>query len=141
MVQMKCWRCLRFDSIHFSLSCFWSELSENVKKGPFMCAVISPPDHLPPPAVLVCLNVTLEYREKSITKLSILPPYSYLTLSTAPAPVLGTICRMNLFCPVKRWNRRFRMLLQRWMLSSSYIPVKWSEKKSVCLFTTDCIIS
>lgn len=73
------------------------------KKVPFKCAMISPSHHLPPPAVLECLNVTLEYSRKSITKLSILPPCSYLTLSAAPAPVLGAIYRMN-GCPVKRWN-------------------------------------
>lgn len=78
-----------------------------MKTGPFKCATISLPDHLPPPAVLECVNVTLEYGGKSITKLSFSPPYSYLTLSTAPAPVLGAICRMN-GCPVKRWNSRIK---------------------------------
>lgn len=100
-VQKKDWKCVSFDF----LNRFYCHLSgQNFqKKVPFKCAMISPSHHLPSPAVLKCLNVTLEYSRKSITKLSILPPCSYLTLSVAPAPVLGAICRMN-GCPVKRWN-------------------------------------
>lgn len=101
-----------FALILYTLHCHLSgqKFDEKVKTGPYKCAVISPPAHPPPPAVLVCPNVTLEYIGKSITKLSISPPYSYLTLSAAPAPDLGAICRMN-GCPVKRWNSRIRMLL------------------------------
>lgn len=57
--------------------------------------MVSPPDHLPPQTLAVCLKVTLEYSSESIVKLSVMPPFSYLTLSTVQAPVLGAICRTN----------------------------------------------